>query len=210
MALILIGALWISSIEKGGYRSIENSEKTQNIECWEPAQEQLTYLENESLFTRYTFDKYRTKEVGIETYADLDISNEYVRMFRSAIRAELRKTGPNFASHYTIVGVGMTGTGIGHYIVDRITGKASPIFPHIGFIDFRPDSNLIIINSKERLLKIRGELDRNDLCASENSVRIIDLRPLYFIWKNDELEQLAPENIMPERHKFWDIINPTL
>jgi uncharacterized protein YxeA len=213
LIFIIIPIIGISNTEKREYIPTENyekAEKTQNIECWESAQEQLSYLENEDLFTKYTFNNYKTKEVRIETYADLDINNKYVRAFRSAIRSELEKKPPNFASHYTIVGIGMTGTGVGYYIVDRITGETSPILPYVGLIDFRLDSNLIIINPREQLLRLREELDRNDLCAMENSVRLIDLRPFYFIWNNNKLEQLAPKSIMPERHKFWDLIDLTL
>ena len=176
-------------------------------ECKAELKEQADYLKEEKFSAMYTFDKYK---VPVETNLkpiDLDVtSSQSAKNFRTRIREELSLKGINFAGHYSLVGVGMTGAGVHYWIVDRTNGKAYelPYRPyHSDFIDFRKDSNLIILNPKESIRKLLNEQPVPG-CYFLNQDKNTDLRPFYFEWKDNALVLLDPKDITPPVSDFWN------
>lgn len=115
---------------------------------------QIEYLSKEKFSEEFTFDRYKTTDALKKKPADLDInSSNSARMFRTLIRQDLKNNGVNFAGHYTIASVGLTGWQQSYWIVDRSNGKAYefPYAPHA--LDFRNNSNLLIIDSRDFILK---------------------------------------------------------
>lgn len=172
---------------------------------------QMEYLNKEKFFDEFTFDRYKTTDELKMTPADLDVnSSKSARMFRTLIRQDLKDKGVNFAGHYTIASVGLTGWQESYWIVDRLNGKVYE-FPYAPYaLDFRNTSNLLIMDSRDiisnRLSAMKGKydspcinIDRYDINPSE----ITDLRPFYFLWQNDELILLAPKTIDPPVSRFW-------
>jgi hypothetical protein len=104
------------------------------------------------------------------------------------------------------VDVGMTGSGSNYYIIDRKNGNAY-LFPYFtDYLEFRKDSNLLIMNPKNEILNIiNGAKDESDLCWYENQQRFSDLRPFYFLWKDNQFILLGPHNIDPPLNRFWDM-----
>lgn len=181
-------------------------------ECSIALMDQTEYLNKEKFFEEFTFDRYKTTEELKTTPADLDInSSKSARMFRTSIRQDLKDNGVNFSGHYTITnGAGLTGWQNSLWIVDRSNGKAHE-FPYAPYaLDFRNNSNLLIMDSRDIISKhlssMKGaynspcvNIDRYDIDPSE----ITDLRPFYFLWQNNELILLAPKTINPPVTRFW-------
>ncbi|OGG61667.1 hypothetical protein A3I46_03830 [Candidatus Kaiserbacteria bacterium RIFCSPLOWO2_02_FULL_54_13] len=167
------------------------------------AQEQA--VNNDPLANAETFEKYPVTNSLQMAPADLDIkSNSFAYEFRGVLMDKLSRVGVNFAGHYSIVYVGMTGWGANYFIVDRSNGKTY-IFPYIAtFLDFNKDSNLIRMNSKEDVLAWINE-DVPDACMSTGTVGVYytDARPFYFLWQNNELQQLGPGSSTPPMNPFW-------
>ena len=173
--------------------------------------EQDEYLNKEKFFEEFTFDRYKVTGELETTPVDLDVnSSESARMFRTLIRKDLKDRGVNFAGHYTIASVGLTGWPESYWIVDRSNGKAYelPYAPYA--LDFRNNSNLLIMDSRDiilnRLNRMKGEyvspcinIDRFDI----DPLEITDLKPFYFLWQNDKLILLAPKTIDPPVNNFW-------
>lgn len=181
-----------------------------SIECSNALSKQSQYLETEILSEKYFFEKYPVNDVFIVQPVDLDINSEKsAREFRTMLRQELQEKGVNFAGHYSIVSVGMTGWGDNYWIIDRSNGKAY-IFPYISYgLDFRKDSNLIIMDSKPLIQKALAEGKYyNDLCSDwgfgAQEVPYSDLRPFYFLWEDNRLKLLGPTSIKPPISRFWD------
>lgn len=176
--------------------------------CLEATQKQINYLKSEKLSEQFTFDKYKATDVLTGKLADLDVkNNKYASTYRTMLRDDLDKKGLNFAGHYSIVSVGMTGMGDSYYIVDRTNGKAYP-FPYWAYtLDFEKDSNLIIMDSKERILgQMRDFISYSDNCAfalARNST-LVEQKPFYFLWENNELKLLGPADIKPPINGFWE------
>lgn len=183
-------------------------DKQEKKKCTQALSEQANYLKKENLSDKFTFDKYKGTDFLTREPADLDLaSNHYAREFRTAIRADL-EYGVDFAGHYTIVSVGMTGWGHSYWIVDRINGKAYN-FPYLPYIlDYEEDSNLIIMNPKQVIEKMIierppyyeygcGNVKIKDLLTT-------DLRPFYFLWENNKLKLLGPTDIKPPINEFWE------
>lgn len=180
-------------------------------ECSLALLNQIKYLNKEKFFKEFTFNRYKTTDELKTIPADLDVnSSKSARMFRTSIRQELKDKGVDFAGHYTIVSVGLTGWQEIYWIVDRSSGKAYE-FPYAPYaLDFRHNSNLLIMDSKDIILNRLNtmkvgyispciNIDRYDIPPSE----ITDLRPFYFLWQNDELTLLAPKTIDPPVNRFW-------
>lgn len=176
-------------------------------ECANKVATQITYFKNEKLSNIFVFDKYKITEIQTTNFADLNTnSNKYANEFRTAIRGEMDAVGVNFAGHYSIVSVGMTGywTWI-YYIIDRKNGKAF-IFPY-GTpmqLDFHQNSNLIIFNPKDTIWSVMEQSsDYTENCEEVDGPIWPDLRPIYFLWQNDKLIQLGPKDIKPIINPFW-------
>jgi len=177
--------------------------------CADAILAQSQYLEKEKLSEDFSFEKYVVSNTIITQPADLDInSSQSARDFRTMIRNGL-KEGVNFAGHYSIVGVGMTGWGYNYWIVDRLNGKAYT-FPYIQYeLDFRKDSDLIIMNSKPIIKKALIEAESfGDICSpygiGAQGILYTDLRPFYFLWEDNKLKLLGPTDIKPPINKFWE------
>lgn len=140
-------------------------------------------------------------------WADLDISSQYTaRYFRTSIRNDMAAKGINFAGHYTIVGVGMTGWDTGYWIVDRQNGKAY-VFPYRALcLKFQRDSNLIVINSNAIIRDSMPQpADSMDSCdkITDNDLSDGAYEPAAFLWENNKLALLWPEDSKPEINTFW-------
>lgn len=175
--------------------------------CLKGVRDQIEYLNSEILSDVFTFDKYPiTDSLKLEP-VDLDInSNRFAREFRTMIRQDLEEKGVNFAGHYSIVSVGLTGTGDNHYIVDRSNGKAYTFLYQPGMLDFKKDSNLIIMNPKSYYMKRLQESKAYDeYCDPRVYSEYADIgaRSFYFLWKDNRLQLLGPTNIKPPINTFW-------
>ncbi len=173
-------------------------------ECLVKVTEQKEYLNNEKFYLTYTFD---TNKVPVYSgpLADLDTaSNPTANEFRTAIRGNLTE-GINFGGKYTIVGIGMTGYGTNYFIVDRTNGKAYD-FPYFAGarLDYRKDSDLIIMNPRDKLLELLSMSDDpTKYCYIEQQQEFADLRPFYFIWQSNEAILLDPKNLKPKMNEFF-------
>ncbi len=198
-----------NSISETGGRM--NQPEKLDKECSLAILNQIEYLNKEKFFEEFTFNRYKITGELETTPVDLDVdSSKSARMFRTLIRQDLKDKGVNFAGHYTIASVGLTGWQESYWIVDRSNGKAYelPYAPYA--LDFRNNSNLLIMDSRDiilnRLNDMKGEyispcinIDRYDIQPSE----ITDLKPFYFLWQNDKLILLAPKTIDPPVNNFW-------
>lgn len=153
-----------------------------------------------------SFERYATSELLIYKPAKLDTtSSRTANYFRTAINEQLEKS-VNFASHYNIVRIGMTGWDTAYWIVDRLNGKAYP-FPYRAWcINFQRNSSLLVINSKDRIPD--REIDpatkhMNCETADETDLLNWGFGPAYFKWENDSLEFIGPKGTIPEINKFW-------
>jgi len=176
-------------------------------ECSLAILNQIDYLNKETFFEEFIFDNYKIIDELKTIPADLDInSDRSAKKFRTMIRSELNEKGVNFAGHYSIVSVGMTGWGENYWIVDRNNGKAYP-FPYIStFLDFKKNSNLIIMDSKNSIFSsMRETSDYRDNCTTIGTMYLYfpNIRPFYFLWQNDKLILLAPKTIDPPVNQFW-------
>ena len=164
---------------------------------------QLEAMAGDVLAERETFAKHPAEErlSGPPAEADLD-SSRYARTFRTKLNEGVAAAGVNFAGAYTLVSVGMTGWGDNWYIVDRRNGKVT-LFPYYAaFLDFRKDSNLLVMNPRHA---IRQTLDEQDVdCYFLNQQQLTSLRSFYFVWKDGQLARLGPTDIDPPRNRFWD------
>lgn len=167
----------------------------------------IQYLDTETISRRYTFDKFEIPDHPIKTLAALDIkSSRTARAFRTNIGYELREKGINFAGKYSFVGVGMTGWGENRWIVDRTNGRAFEFPYRVNEIEFRKNSNLIIIRPRAKFLsELQQSVDPRDLCDERMAYDPeIDLRPAYLLWRNDSLLFLAGgDQQLPTTEEFW-------
>jgi hypothetical protein len=120
------------------------------------------------------------------------------------VRAALDTTGINFAGAYTIVSVGMTGWGDNHWIIDRRTGRAQELPYKAAYLGFSPRSLLLILNPRDSIRKALRELSEPlNACAFIGPHRTTELRPIYFLWTNGALRQIAPTDLRAPRNSFW-------
>lgn len=175
-------------------------------ECANNIHKQKIYLQNETLANTETFEKYKTTSTLISAPAVLNVnSNKFAKKFRTNISFGLKNEGVNFAGTYTIVNVGMTGGGSNFYIIDRKNGDTYLFQYFTDYLDFKKDSNLLIMNPKKELLNIiNGVENEYDLCFYENQQWFPDMRPFYFLWKDNQLILIGPHDIEPPRNQFWN------
>jgi hypothetical protein len=172
-------------------------------ECLADLAAQAAYLDRESYFRDHVFARYPASTDPTLHPAPIDInSSPLTRAFKSRLREAVDSHGVNFAGHYSLVGVGMTGWGMNYWIVDRITGRAREFPFHASFLDFDVHSTLIIMNARDSIRSLLNE-NRVGGCFFLNQEKVSDLRPFYFQWRNDTLSLLAPEGHAPPVNSFW-------
>lgn len=183
-------------------------------QCAKDTAAQQEYLAKETFSKTYTFDAY---PVPLPRYAGLrgldPNSSSFAAGFKTKIDQELAKPenkAPNFAGYYSIVSVGMTGWGENYWIIDRRTGEAYEFPYHAQSLEFKQDSKLLIMNSKESIQDILIEHmiagagdDARPHCDYLNQELVTDLRPFYFEWRDGILVLLAPTDIRPAVNGFW-------
>ena len=208
--LIMCGVL-IAIVISLGYlafpHSIRQATTTPTDDCSQFIIAQEKAINSDPLVNTETFDKYPVASVLQTTPANLDTnSNAFAHEFRSALKDQLSKAGVNFAGHYSIVDVGMTGWGASYYIVDRNNGKAYTFPYEATFLDFREDSNLILMNSKQDILNfIQQSTSPSDPCMSTGTIGVYytDARPFYLLWQDNKLQVLGSGSSTPPVNPFW-------
>ena len=190
---------WMDSLE-----AVANADS-----CGQKVAAQINYLEKEKLDTQYVFDKYPVSDDLPLASAQFNPNSiRSARMFKTKITEGLRDSGINFAGHYSIVDVPMTGWGSNFWIIDRKTGRAYEFPYKTNYLRFKKESNLLIMDPKEAILKNLKELDDfHNACVYQYSVSgqmFTDLRPFYFIWNHNKLQMLAgPPGEKPLSNSFW-------
>jgi len=190
--------------------SVSNGEVKIDKECLEGYKKQKEYLDNETLSKEITFDKYKTSFFEPKSLADLDLDfSKTARTFRTAVGDQLYKYGVDFDGKYTITSVGMTGWDGPVWIVDRTNGRAYEFpYHHYGFsLKFQKDSNLIIVNSREDLEEIHRTQECYYLNVETKDGEYLlgyDLITQYFLWEDNKLKYLGPEEYKPSFNSFWD------
>jgi hypothetical protein len=173
-------------------------------ECERQVAAQRKALANDSWASTVTFARYPTRTSLRGKPAPVDIrSNRYAREFRTRLRQEVAEHGVNFAGAYSLVSVRLTGWGDNWYIIDRRTGRVT-LFPYFAaFLDFRKDSDLIVMNARERLEQAARKNDDPD-CFFLSQQEFSSLRPVFLLWRNGRLAKIGPKNVEPPRNKFWN------
>ncbi len=173
-------------------------------DCERKVAAQKEALANDPLAKSETFAANPAQESLRGAPAPVDVnSDRYARAFRTRLREEVASHGVNFAGAYSLVSVGMTGWGDNWYIVDRRTGKVTR-FPYFAaFLDFRKDSDLIVMNARERIEQAMRENDGPD-CSFINQIEFTSLRPVYFLWRDGKLKKIGPAHVVEAPpNKFW-------
>lgn len=200
--------LQVSSVQAVSSTSSSTSTST---DCAPFIATQEAALKNDPLAGRETFGKYPASGQLQGTPGSLAAtSSVYVEMFRGALKAALATTPVNFAGHYSIVSVGLTGWGKNYYIIDRATGAAYPFPYEATFLDFNKDSDLILMNSEHDILNFIQQNGAGS-CMSTGvaGTYYTDARPFYLLWQNNQLEVLGPRGTQPPINPFWsEYFNP--
>jgi hypothetical protein len=173
--------------------------------CARDLRRQLTDLRADTSSTMFTFDGYPVPSTRATRPAPLDPSSlTSARTFRTKLREALDTAGINFAGHFAIVEVGMTGWGPNYWIVDRRTGRAFEFPYKATYLAFTDSSRLVIMDSKDAIVRALRQMgDYHEACSNIGARRHTDLRPFYFRWQDGRIEQLAPAGITPPRNTFW-------
>ena len=178
--------------------------------CGQSVLSYLKTLRSERGHRLYTFDKYRVNERNI-TPAHLNTKSLHsAHMFRTRISEGLADSGINFAGHYTIVTVPMTGWHDNYWIVDRTNGQAYE-FPYKAIsLSFEKNSNLLIMDPREDVYNsLRQMSEFGFACVGivrnyNRDIKYIDLVPTYFLWKDNKLILLSPKNRRPPKNEFFE------
>lgn len=172
--------------------------------CGEDYRVQSEAYNKDKLASTETFEKYKVPiYAGKLTDLNLKISSKEATLFRTLINANIDTKGINFAGHYSIVYVGMTGWGLNYFLVDRITGKGMPVPSQIRYLKTLPGSSLLIINPKDLIYSDVVD-DPMAKCGEggtgNHGEYYSDLRPYYYNWDGTKFIPLGNEaNINP----FW-------
>ena len=174
-----------------------------NNDCRDASRAQIEAYKADKLANAETLDKYKVPVyTGKLSELNLQTSSKEARLFRTWINAKIGVEGINFAGHYSLVYIGMTGWGENYFLVDRITGKGISVPFLIGYIKTQPDSSLLLINPKD--LVYSNDYDTKFACEQSVTGNYTesnsDLRPYYYNWNGSEFIQLGdPATINP----FW-------
>ena len=194
---------------KDNKQKIDQDYINKNKECLTAYEKQKEYLDNETLFQKFTFDKYKSIYSEPKTLKGLDLNfSKTAREFRTNIGFQLGDK-VDFDGKYTIVGVGMTGWDGPTWIVDRTNGKAYEFpYQHYYFsLDYKKDSNLIILNSKEKIKEMHDMREcfyLNITTKNDEILGAYDLVPHYLLWENNQFKYLGPEEYTPAINYFWE------
>ena len=194
---------------KDNKQKIDQDYINKNKECLAAYEKQKEYLDNETLSQKFTFDKYKSIYSEPKTLKGLDLNfSKTAREFRTYIGFQLGDK-VDFDGKYTIVGVGMTGWDGPTWIVDRTNGKAYEFpYQHYYFsLDYRKDSNLIIINSKDKIKEMHDTREcfyLNITTKNDEILGAYDLVPHYLLWENNQFKYLGPEEYTPAINYFWE------
>ena len=212
---VAVNMVWKSNnpIYSGDFKErkqeIDQDYINKNKECFSAYEKQKEYLDNETLSKEFTFDKYKSIYSEPKILKELDLNfSKTAREFRTNIGFQLGDK-VDFDGKYTIVGVGMTGWDGPTWIVDRTNGKAYEFpYQHYYFsLDYKKDSNLIIINSKEKIKEMHDEQEcfyLNITTKDEEISGAYDLVPHYLLWENNQFKYLGPKEYTPAINYFWE------
>jgi hypothetical protein len=73
-------------------------------------------------------------------------------------------------------------------------------------MDFKKDSNLIIMNSKKSIENYMNNVPNpSERCVNTGAIGVYytDLRPSYFKWEDNELKIIGSRNSALLEDKFW-------
>jgi hypothetical protein len=196
---ISIGAVLIVGLAIIGYSKYYPVKN----ECYKAVKAQNEAYKADRLAETETFDKYKVPiYTGKLAMLNMDTSPKEVKMFKTTINGSIEAEGVNFAGHYSLVYVGMTGWGLNYFLVDRITGKGVPVPFLIGYVRTQPNSSLLVINPKD--LVYSESYDPEFACVHSVTGNFTesdaDLRPYYYNWNGSEFIQIG-EPATP--NPFW-------
>jgi hypothetical protein len=164
---------------------------------------QLYYRDVFSNATVYgTFEQYPAIKTYTGPRATVDeASHAVAKRFYSYHVAALEKD-VTFAGKYTISDWAYTGVGQMFAVVDVETGDVYP-FPYVvdWEFDFKPDSNLIVINPKDSVPafdKLDGTAD-----VSCDVKWFDDMKTYYFVFENNEFKLLGPDDTSGLATSSW-------
>src|SRR3989338_1373005 len=212
---VAVNMVWKSNnpIYSGDFKErkqeIDQDYINKNKECFSAYEKQKEYLDNETLSKEFTFDKYKSIYSEPKILKELDLNfSKTAREFRTNIGFQLGDK-VDFDGKYTIVGVGMTGWDGPTWIVDRTNGKAYEFpYQHYYFsLDYKKDSNLIIINSKEKIKEMHDTHEcfyLNITTEDDEILGAYDLVPHYLLWENNQFKYLGPKEYTPAINYFWE------
>ena len=128
-------------------------------------------------------------------------SHAVAKRFYSYHVAALEK-GVTFAGKYTISDWAYTGVGQMFAVIDVETGDVFP-FPYVvdWEFDFKPDSNLIVVNPKDSVPafdKLDGTAD-----VSCDVKWFDDMKTYYFVFENNEFKLLGPDDTSGLATSSW-------
>lgn len=176
---------------------------TKSNNCSNALKAQKEAYDDDKLSNAETFEKYKVSKFnGKLADLDLNTSSREAVMFKTMINGKINEAGINFAGHYSLVYVGMTGWGLNYFLVDRITGKGIPVPYQIRYAKTQGDSSLLIINPKELIYSDIGGQSDTDCEGSTGNLNeyYTDLRPYYYNWNGSEFIRIGnPALINP----FW-------
>jgi hypothetical protein len=141
-----------------------------------------------------TFEDYPVTTTYTGPVATLDEESHAVaKRFYSYHVVALDK-GVTFAGKYTISDWAYTGVGQMFAVIDVETGDVYP-FPYLvdWEFDFRPNSNLIVINPKDSVPafdKLDGTAD-----VSCDVKWFDDMKTYYFVFEDNEFKLIGPEDV---------------
>lgn len=185
---IVLAGIYVNNAYKSKedvWEGMNQSDNIGNIECvisfW-------NRIEKEKILA--TFDQYKIDEIFTDKIAPLDLDSNYIaRRFKTNINNSL-KNGINFAGHYVVAEWGFTGIGSMLAVIDATNGKAYPfLYVAKHNFEYRPDSNLLILNYLKRPQEIKEETS-DWLCSQY----MTDVRPYYFLWEDNTFRFLGPKD----------------
>lgn len=149
-----------------------------------------------------TFADYPATTTYTGPVATLDEDSHAVAKRFYSYHIAALESGVTFAGKYTISDWAYTGIGQMFAVIDVETGKVYP-FPYAvdWEFDFRPDSNLIIINPKNSVPAF-DKLD-NTADVSCDVKWFDDMKTYYFVFEDNEFRLLGPENTSGLQTSTW-------
>ena len=154
----------------------------------------ITHLEK--FPTLAVFEDYPVAKIYSGFPAKLDLnSGSYTKQFYTRIVSRL-SNGVNFAGHYTIEDIGMTGQGYFMGVIDVETGKVYD-FPFENAelsYSYKNNSKLIIVDSKEAIIEYTasdGLSKKSSYCTDTGSHSFVnEILPRYYLWENNKFVSL--------------------